>query len=118
MKTSFFVLSLVLLGCSQTPSPAQDGGETDAVVEKDTGLSCSLPDYDGGTLGTGCGVIASFTCGQDVYEIDCSCPSAKCTCIKDGAIVGTTGYASQCPTCSQTSFDDGGCGFPVSVSGP
>jgi len=108
------------LGCSQTPAPADGGSSdaapaTDAPASGDGAVSCSLPEYEAGGTLPECILTAQYVCGPDVYEIDCSCPTGECTCFKDGAKIKSVPYGA-CPSCSSTSFDDSGCGFPVDVA--
>lgn len=117
------VLLLLVLGsfaCSDTVSPRDAGGGDAAEAPDATDVSdagaCTVPEYEAGGASPACTLAATYTCGQDVYEVDCECPTATCSCFKDGAKLKTLSYGG-CPSCSSTSYDDGGCGFPV-AAGP
>lgn len=117
MRCLLLVFGLISFGCS--PSPTPDDGGTDAPELGDTfgvndGGGCSEPEYDSGGASPECIRSAMYTCGTDIYEIDCECPTATCSCFKNGSKLKTLSYGA-CPSCAATSFDDGGCDFPVPV---
>ncbi len=65
-----------------------------------------------GGIDGSCSTGEQYACGVDKYEINCACPSAVCTCKKNGTVTGTVPFSS-CPSCS--TFPPGtesACGFP------
>jgi hypothetical protein len=63
----------------------------------------------------GCGEGEDYMCGTDSYQIECDCPSATCTCEKNGTPIGSMPSYAGCPSCSITpSFSTlaTACGIP------
>ncbi len=100
-------------GDAPLDSPGDTGGDdasdaSDAQVDAgaDTGADAGLDDAgcgvktpyatDGGT----CTVGVEYTCGANVYEIQCGCSPALCECKKnDAGAMGLINYAG-CPSCT------------------
>lgn len=62
-----------------------------------------------------CGTGEDYMCGTDSYQIECDCPSATCTCEKNGTPVGSMPSYAGCPSCTVTpSFSTlaTACGIP------
>jgi len=105
-----------------------DSGEEDSGVDADDAQADVKPPQDGGQpdgslcmLGIGFGSISmqgctlgqDWSCGNDKYEFDCTCPGATCTCTKNGQLVQTVQSPNGCPKCT---FNNASiaqlCGFP------
>ncbi len=83
----------------------------------DSGIVCgSKSGYGFASVGDGgCGNGEMYKCSADDYQIECDCPTALCTCEKNGAPVGSTTSYAGCPSCTVSpSFSTiaASCGVP------
>lgn len=107
-------------------SDGGDGGDQpgDAEPPKDAADEFTLPDggcasktayTNGGDGGANtCAVGERYTCQGDQYVIDCECPTALCTCTKNGTQVGANLLYGGCNACvpPQFAFMAVNCGVP------
>jgi hypothetical protein len=99
-------------------SPSHDGGPVgDADAESpDAGVgstTCGVVKSGGGTRDVSCNRFQIYTCGADIYAIDCHCPRATCTCHKNRVLVAEVSNEA-CPSC-EVAFESAAerCGFPA-----
>jgi hypothetical protein len=100
---------------SDAGSDVTDGGFEDVVDENpvdsgtDGGLEASvtcgsMTGY--GFVGSGdsgiCGEGEDYSCGADMYQIECDCPTATCTCQKNGSPIGSMASYAGCPSCTSS----------------
>lgn len=92
-------------GADSAPDAALDGGGADA--------SCQM-NYGFGTVSmNGCSSGENWTCGNDTYEFECTCPGAMCDCRLNNQSVKSVQSPSGCPNCSFTGSSVASlCGFP------
>jgi hypothetical protein len=104
-------------GPTDAATEASVDGGTDATFLDATVTCGSMSSY--GFVGSGdsgiCGQGEDYTCGTDMYQIECDCPTATCSCEKNGSPVGSMPSYAGCPSCSLTpSFSSLAiaCGIP------
>jgi hypothetical protein len=63
---------------------------------------------------TVCKVGTQYTCGVDSYQVECDCPTAKCSCEKNGLHFGPKAAYGGCPSCTTMPFATVAaiCGIP------
>ena len=88
------------------PPPIDGGPAPDA--------SACQQNYGFGTVSmNSCSSGENWTCGNDTYEVECSCPGLGCDCHKNGVSVKKVTAVNGCPQCT---FGMQGviaqCGFP------
>lgn len=58
-----------------------------------------------------CSTTETWTCGSDLYEVDCNCWSQTCECLGNGHEMLTFGFLG-CPSCTLGSDVIAKCPFP------
>jgi hypothetical protein len=98
---------------ASTDASISDGPTTlDVVVTCGAKMGYGIVSVSDG--GGACATGEDYTCGADSYQLECDCPSATCTCEKNGSVVGSGGSFAGCPSCSSPSFSTIAtmCGVP------
>jgi hypothetical protein len=94
-----------------SPDDASDDVIVDATPDvlpppPDGGVTCGTKlGYGFVSVGDGggaCGTGEDYSCGTDMYQIECDCPSAMCTCQKNGIVTGGMASYAGCPGCGAT----------------
>jgi len=95
--------------------PTSDGSTPDVIVSPPPTPTCSPMSGIASTDPNGnCEITEAWGCGDVQYEVDCSCPSAQCTCSEattNGGSATAVQAPSVCPKCGTIDFA-ALCGFP------
>jgi len=121
MRRAFLLVSLVACSSETTPAPSSSssGGSSDA-SSTSSGSSAACVGPGSGSSGgvDACNVHGDWTCGKDTWVIECSCPTARCNCKKNGSLVKSVSFAG-CSTsngaarCDTSLIPGGECGVPL-----
>ena len=98
-----------------SPPPSKDAQPTVDVITPPPTPSCT-PMQGATSVGSegSCQTSESWSCGDTKYSVDCSCPSAQCTCSQETANGGVGQILKEpnmCPGCSGVDLATL-CGFP------
>ena len=129
-KSAWLVLAVALAACGgkidgdDGGTTSDGGGGLDAIAKKDAPATVDVgPPQPACSPVTGstsvssngdCDTTASWSCGDTKYTVDCSCPTAECSCSQFSGGGGGGGTVTNVPTVCPGCTGDLPtiCGFP------